>query len=186
MALISKKSTLSRARMLDFLDELAEAPSDEACSLYLPPHPPPVELENFVKTAAIQSDITEEIGKLASRSTTGSAIRRPMSSSSLARSVGTSARARRSRSASSSPISGPCRSRALRCRSGTSARRAPAPSRGSPARPSVAGTRARSARSASAPRSRSSPGPLPRARCAFRSSSPRARGGGQLNLGIIE
>ena len=49
MTLISRRRILSRAKMLDFLGELAKTPGDEARSLYLPPGLPHAEIENALK-----------------------------------------------------------------------------------------------------------------------------------------
>ena len=65
---------LSRARLLDFLGELAETPGNKACSLYLPPHLPPAEPGKSLKEFPIQPDISAELAKLTSRSETGAVI----------------------------------------------------------------------------------------------------------------
>ena len=63
------RRVLSRARMLDFLDEMAKTPGAEARSLYLPPGLPPDEAEIFLKEHAL--GIPTEVSGLAGRSKTG-------------------------------------------------------------------------------------------------------------------
>ncbi len=58
---------LSRAKMLAFLNELKKNTGDEASSLYLPPHPPPDEIETSL-------DFPPEITELAGSSKTGAII----------------------------------------------------------------------------------------------------------------
>ena len=67
MTLISRRRILSRAKMLVFLGELVQTPGAEARSLYLPPHPPPDEIENLL-------DVPPEITELAGSSRTGAVI----------------------------------------------------------------------------------------------------------------
>ncbi len=74
MTLISTRRILSRTKTLDFLDELAMSPDDEARSLYLPPHPPATEIDNTLKEIPAQQDVLAQLVKLASSSKTGTVI----------------------------------------------------------------------------------------------------------------
>ena len=74
MTLVPRKRTLGRARLLDFLGELAVTPGGKAISLYLPPHLPATELDNALKEIPEPSDILDELTKIAGRSKTGAVI----------------------------------------------------------------------------------------------------------------
>lgn len=65
---------LSRAKMLDFLNELEKAPGNEVRSLYFPPEAPHTEIENALKEALGQRDIPPELAHMAANSQTGSVI----------------------------------------------------------------------------------------------------------------
>ncbi len=69
-----KKRTLSRSKMLEFLDGLAAAPGDDALTLYLPPRLPPVDVQDLLKELPMPDGISVEITKTASASKTGSVI----------------------------------------------------------------------------------------------------------------
>jgi hypothetical protein len=73
VTLISRR-LLSRAKMLEFLGELARVPGGEARSLYLPPGLPHAEFENSLKEVAEQTKISPEIAELAHNSKTGSVL----------------------------------------------------------------------------------------------------------------
>jgi hypothetical protein len=74
LTLISRRRILSRAKMLDFLGELADTPPDEARSLYLPPRLPPAEFENMLKELPVPEGIAPELAKLAGSSPNGSVL----------------------------------------------------------------------------------------------------------------
>ncbi len=74
MTLTSRKRIINRARMPDFLDELAGAPGNEAVSLYLPPHLPATELDNALKEVPEPPDAIAELIKIAGGSKTGTVI----------------------------------------------------------------------------------------------------------------
>jgi hypothetical protein len=74
LPLISTRRALSRTKTLDFLDMLAMSPGDEACTLYLPPHPPTTEIDNTFKEIPAQQDVLTQLVKLASSSETGAVI----------------------------------------------------------------------------------------------------------------
>lgn len=74
MTLLSRRRVFSRAKMLDFLDELAKTPCNEARSLYLPPRLPHAEIENSLKELPVQQDISPELTELASSSKTGAVL----------------------------------------------------------------------------------------------------------------
>jgi hypothetical protein len=74
LALISKKITLTRTRMLDFLEKFSVNPGEECLTLYLPPHLPSTELENLLKEAPAPEEIYNRLLEIAVRSNTGSVI----------------------------------------------------------------------------------------------------------------
>ncbi len=74
MALIVSRRTLSRARMLDFLEGLAVTSAGKAFTIYLPPHLPPADLENFIKIIPESPDIIAQLTEFTSRSGTGSVV----------------------------------------------------------------------------------------------------------------
>jgi hypothetical protein len=74
LTLISTRQILSRIKTIDFLDMLTMSPGDEACSLYLPPHPPATEIDNTFKEILAQQDVLTQLAKLASSSETGAVI----------------------------------------------------------------------------------------------------------------
>jgi hypothetical protein len=74
LTLISRRRILSRTKALDFLDELAERPGDEASSLYLPPHLPVPEIDKALKEIPAPPDVVTQLVKLASSSRTGAVI----------------------------------------------------------------------------------------------------------------
>ncbi len=74
MTLVSKKRTLGRARMLDFLGGLSGTPGVKALSLYLPPHLPADQLENALKEVLEPPDVLAGLAKIAGSSKTGAVI----------------------------------------------------------------------------------------------------------------
>lgn len=74
MTLTSRKRTLNRARMLDFLGEVAVTPVGKAISLYLPPHLPATELDNALKEIPEPSDTLAGLTKITGTSKTGAVI----------------------------------------------------------------------------------------------------------------
>ncbi len=73
MALVSRRFYLRRSKMLAFLDELQEAASDGAVSVYLPPGLPASEMEALISQAGAQSTV-DEIGHLATASASGAVL----------------------------------------------------------------------------------------------------------------
>jgi len=69
-----KKRTLSRARMLDFLEKLAITPDEELTTLYLPPHLPAAELKNLLSEVPTPPDISAGLTNITCRSITGAVI----------------------------------------------------------------------------------------------------------------
>jgi len=69
-----RKRTLSRPKMLEFLNGLAAAPGDNALTLYLPPRLPPFDVQDLLKELSMPDDISVEITKTALTSKTGSVI----------------------------------------------------------------------------------------------------------------
>ena len=74
MVLTLKKRTLSRARMLDFLEKLSVTPDEELTTLYLPPHLPATEHKNLLSEAHAPQDITAGLIDIAGRSSSGAVI----------------------------------------------------------------------------------------------------------------
>lgn len=72
--LTPRKRTLSRARMLDFLNEAAISPGDNALTLYLPSNLPTTELDNTLKKVPEPPETIDELAKIASSSRTGAVI----------------------------------------------------------------------------------------------------------------
>ncbi len=74
MVLTSKKRTLSRARMLDFLEKLAVTPDEKLTTLHLPPHLPTAEIENLLTEIPTPPDISIGLIEISVRSSTGAVI----------------------------------------------------------------------------------------------------------------
>lgn len=74
MTLISRRRVLSRTKIFNFLDELAESPGDKAVSLYIPPHLPATEIDKALKEIPAPPDVVTQLVKLASSSRTGAVI----------------------------------------------------------------------------------------------------------------
>lgn len=74
MTLVSRKRTISRDRMPDFLDGLAKTPAGNALSLYLPPHLPTTELDNALKQVPEPAEVLDQLAKIAGSSKTGAVI----------------------------------------------------------------------------------------------------------------
>ncbi len=74
MVLTSKKRTLSRARMLDFLEKLSVTPDEELTTLHLPPHLPAAKLENLLTEIPTPPDISTGLTNITCRSITGAVI----------------------------------------------------------------------------------------------------------------
>jgi len=74
LVLTSKKRTLSRARMLDFLEKMSVTPHEESTTLYLSPHLPAAEFKSLLSEVTIPSDIAAGPIEIVYRSSTGAVI----------------------------------------------------------------------------------------------------------------
>jgi hypothetical protein len=68
------RRTLSRVKMLDFLEKLSVTPNGELTTLYLPPHLPATELKILLSEVPAPQDISAELIEIAGRSSTGAVI----------------------------------------------------------------------------------------------------------------
>jgi hypothetical protein len=74
MTLKLKKSILTRAKTLDFLEKLATVPDNAFQTIYLPPHLSTIELKNSLKELPSSDDIADELKNISIRSGTGAVI----------------------------------------------------------------------------------------------------------------
>ena len=74
MELILHRQTLSRARMLDFLEKLTASPGEESMTLYLPPRLPHAELENLFKEVTAPPTVSNKLFEIATSSPNGTII----------------------------------------------------------------------------------------------------------------
>jgi hypothetical protein len=68
------RRTLSRVKMLDFLEKLSVTPDEEFTTLYLPPHLPTAELKSLLIEVLAPPDIAAGLIEIAGRSSTGAVI----------------------------------------------------------------------------------------------------------------